>query len=751
MRKAELDEHWTMSSSMRMIFLTREIDRTEVPVAACGASAMAACPQRGPRGHGGTREQQGGGGGRRAKWLSDIKLGRCAGAWYLSEEFCCWEAEGCGEWRRWVGSRVGDAGAYVVFAVGPAAAVHGDAEETGSFLAGECVSGADIRTTGSGVGDCRDQVYCGGVCDEGLSGDRDAGDQVGWAVAGDRVGAECGEGGPVCACVGVYWGGGEAGAGGAAEGGAAGGGDILCVCGSGGGSGVWEPDWRGVVLAGDGVGVWGEEDVEGLFLCTGGDGGAVGGWDEERAGLTGQSMNPFRTGQLVMFQVHYRRSWHFFELIFFGVLGVFGGVYGALVIRWNVRVQGLRERYFPERGVCEAVFFGVVTAVVSYGNAFLRIDTTESMKILFRECGDGAGYGGICREGFEGRMVVSLVVATVVRTCLIIVSYGLRVPAGIFVPSMAVGATFGRLLGMIVSALQERFPGFVLFSACEPNVSCITPGTYAFLGAAAALSGIMHITVSVVVIMFELTGALTFILPTMVGRERLPYLDSKEHYFGVPVEDIMTLNLTVIRSDGMNLHELETMLSASDIKGFPVVADRESMLLVGFVKRSHLQWVLEQFKSRNKLSPTTLCFFSLPENKSESSSLLRDSCDGLDDDAGFVARLDFSHCVDVAPLTVHPQLPLEVVMELFQKLGPKVILVEQYGQLCGLLTIKDLLKYKFKVEYVENLHDLSSIENDEKQIWEILVKFRTWIKNLILIYSGKHIRASEIELDLYHS
>lgn len=27
----------------------------------------------------------------------------------------------------------------------------------------------------------------------------------------------------------------------------------------------------------------------------------------------------------------------------------------------------------------------------------------------------------------------------------------------------------------------------------------------------------MHITVSVVVIMFELTGALTYILPTMVG------------------------------------------------------------------------------------------------------------------------------------------------------------------------------------------------------------------------------------------
>lgn len=31
-------------------------------------------------------------------------------------------------------------------------------------------------------------------------------------------------------------------------------------------------------------------------------------------------------------------------------------------------------------------------------------------------------------------------------------------------------------------------------------------------------SGIMRITVTVVVIMFELTGALTYILPTMVGK-----------------------------------------------------------------------------------------------------------------------------------------------------------------------------------------------------------------------------------------
>lgn len=35
-------------------------------------------------------------------------------------------------------------------------------------------------------------------------------------------------------------------------------------------------------------------------------------------------MNPFRTGKLVLFQVTYDRDWHFFEIIFFVIIGVFG-------------------------------------------------------------------------------------------------------------------------------------------------------------------------------------------------------------------------------------------------------------------------------------------------------------------------------------------------------------------------------------------------------------------------------------------
>ena len=221
------------------------------------------------------------------------------------------------------------------------------------------------------------------------------------------------------------------------------------------------------------------------------------------------------------------------------------------------------------------------------------------------------------RASNRWRNVVSLAFTTILRTFLVIISYGCKVPAGIFVPSMAIGASFGRLVGILVQALYDAYPNSKFFAACDPDVPCITPGTYAFLGAGAALSGIMHITVSVVVIMFELTGALTYILPTMivVGTTKavssyfppggiadrmiffngFPFLDTKEqHSFHVSVSKTMTPDsaLALLPAKGLKLSQVAKLFSETSYSGFPIVSDQISRTLLGYIGRTELAYAI---------------------------------------------------------------------------------------------------------------------------------------------------------------
>ena len=98
-----------------------------------------------------------------------------------------------------------------------------------------------------------------------------------------------------------------------------------------------------------------------------------------------------------MFQVEYDRTWHFFELIFFVFLGVFGGLYGAFVIKWNLRVAAFRKKYLSQWPITESVVLAALTAILCYPNMFLKINMTEMMEILFRECEGGHDYNGVCQ------------------------------------------------------------------------------------------------------------------------------------------------------------------------------------------------------------------------------------------------------------------------------------------------------------------------------------------------------------------
>lgn len=513
------------------------------------------------------------------------------------------------------------------------------------------------------------------------------------------------------------------------------------------------------------------------------------------------AMNPFRTGQLVMFQVKYDRTWHFFEIIFFILIGIFGGLYGAFVMKWNLRVQAFRKKYLTKYAIPEAVILAGATAVLCYPNMFLRIDMTEMMEMLFLECEGDQDYDGICEAKNRWSIIFSLLIATTLRIFLVIISYGCKVPAGIFVPSMAIGASFGRMVGILVQALHESFPNSRFFSACEPDVACITPGTYAFLGAGAALSGIMHITISVTVIMFELTGALTYILPTMIvvgitkavgdrfGKggiaDRMisfngfPFLDNKEERsFGVPVSQAMTSSdMSVLPASNFPVSAAENMLNTTTFSGFPIIeggGDTHSQILLGYIGRTELRFAIDRARKGGLMSPTATCSFITPPPPSPSqpgnpdshiatTPILSNSTpppsitfDSTATPSGQQSG-DFSPFVDATPITVHPRLPLETVMELFKKMGPRVILVERRGMLVGLVTVKDCLKWQFKVEALEGggAHGAGgnrdgdgegsgngSGERQQERLWEGMVRVGEWVAGGLWTLSSGRLRSS---------
>jgi chloride channel 3/4/5 len=70
----------------------------------------------------------------------------------------------------------------------------------------------------------------------------------------------------------------------------------------------------------------------------------------------------------------------------------------------------------------------------------------------------------------------------------------MQIPAGIILPSMAIGALYGRALGVIMQAWQKTFPGAWMFQSCKVGEECVSPGLYAIAGAASALAGVTRLT-----------------------------------------------------------------------------------------------------------------------------------------------------------------------------------------------------------------------------------------------------------------
>jgi chloride channel 3/4/5 len=137
---------------------------------------------------------------------------------------------------------------------------------------------------------------------------------------------------------------------------------------------------------------------------------------------------------------------------------------------------------------------------------------TELVYNLFAECKPGNSHEGLCIADPGSLAAIwpvarAIGVAMIVKAALTVVTFGVKLPAGIFIPTLGVGACAGRILGIAMQWFQYRYPDTILLRSCGGDLNCklfllswcycrlrihlgIVPGLYAMIGAAAALSGV---------------------------------------------------------------------------------------------------------------------------------------------------------------------------------------------------------------------------------------------------------------------
>ncbi|KAI5928499.1 chloride channel [Camillea tinctor] len=419
-----------------------------------------------------------------------------------------------------------------------------------------------------------------------------------------------------------------------------------------------------------------------------------------------QAFDPFRSGKLVLYQVKFASIWHGFEVVPFAFLGILGGIYGGLFIKLNMKVARWKKSaasWLPGP-LTQVVCVALLTALINYPNFYMREQSSELVSSLFKDCTVVLDDPfGLCKTGAAtAQTIILLLFAAVLGFFLAAITFGLQIPAGIILPSMAIGALSGRAVGILMEIWQRNQPDFFAFAACEPNVPCVTPGVYAMIGAAAALAGVTRLTVSIVVIMFELTGALSYVLPIMVAVmiskwvgdafsrrgiyeswihfNEYPFLDSgdegggAQHVPDIPAGQIMTRieDLVVLTATGHTIASLRSVLESCDYRGFPVVSDPRDALLLGYISRAELAYNLDAgTRPPRSLPPETETFFSHQPLADPRSTL------------------DLRPWMDHTPLALPSRSSLHLAVSYFQKLGLRYVLFCDRGVLQGLLTKKD--------------------------------------------------------------
>ncbi|XP_023221362.1 H(+)/Cl(-) exchange transporter 7-like, partial [Centruroides sculpturatus] len=213
-----------------------------------------------------------------------------------------------------------------------------------------------------------------------------------------------------------------------------------------------------------------------------------------------------------------------FELPIYMLMGALGGLLGALYNHINSKLAVYRMKYLHHKysRVLESAVVAIMSATVGFLMIYFSNDcqeygeNIENYTIQYH-CPDGefSTLGALWFQTPEASVrsmfhnlpgtwsISSLAIFIVFYYMLGCWTYGLSISSGLFIPTLLIGATWGRLIAKIIIAIS-------------PNQPWINFSKFALIGAAAMLGGVVRMTISLTAILIESTGNLTLGLPLML-------------------------------------------------------------------------------------------------------------------------------------------------------------------------------------------------------------------------------------------
>ncbi|KAJ7552546.1 hypothetical protein O6H91_06G059900 [Diphasiastrum complanatum] len=439
-------------------------------------------------------------------------------------------------------------------------------------------------------------------------------------------------------------------------------------------------------------------------------------------------------------------DYSFYELWPMAMLGIIGGLLGALFNQLTLYLSSYRRNVLHKKGdrvkIIEACLVSLITSVLSFGLPLLTTCTPCPDPVRYPDivcprpskhygnyvtfhCSSENQYNDLAtiffntpddaiRNLFSTKTVheysaQSLFIFMVMFYLLAVITYGIAVPSGQFVPGIMIGATYGRLVGMLVVSLYKK--------------DDIDEGTYALLGAASFLGGSMRMTVSLCVIMVEITNNLNLLplimLVLLISKAvgdifNMGFYEQQAHLRGIPLlestpkrfmrklsaRDALRANKVVNFSRIAQVSHIVAVLCSNNHNGFPVIEELPNgqTLVIGLILRSYLL-VLLQSKADFQDTPiagddrgrVTIRYSATDFVKPVSSKGLSINDIHLTPQE-LEMYLDLKPFVNPSPYMVPEDMSLTKVYNLFRQLGLRhVLVVPRPSRLTGLITRKDLL------------------------------------------------------------